>query len=192
MRTAAARLSQATDLDLALGYSHLQRREYVASLVMEKLFNTVAWDYSDKVLNLHGRICLQYSCGWGLLALLVVCVLDRYFLGFVGAFGGEDGHIVLTALMILVLLSEVITLAALARTRRRVTNLKALRAGETATVSDTRWNRLIDRLAPDMVMINTFPRSSLMIEFMELIGMRRAWIRAPKYAGLLRAARHSS
>jgi len=39
--------------------------EYVGSFVMEKVFGTVTWDYSDKLLNLHGRICLQYSCYWG-------------------------------------------------------------------------------------------------------------------------------
>jgi uncharacterized membrane protein len=31
--------------------------EYFASFVMEKAFGTVTWDYSDKLLNLHGRIC---------------------------------------------------------------------------------------------------------------------------------------
>jgi hypothetical protein len=125
-----------------------------------------------------------------LLALLVVCVLDRFLLDFVDAFEGEGGQIVLTALMVLVLLSAVITSAALTRIRRRVASLKALKTGEAGTAFDTRWNRLIDRLAPDLLMINTFPRTSLMIEFMELTGTQRAWIRVPKYAGLLRAAGH--
>jgi uncharacterized membrane protein len=29
--------------------------EYLASLITEKAFGGVAWDYSDKLLNLHGR-----------------------------------------------------------------------------------------------------------------------------------------
>src|SRR4051794_32360369 len=45
--------------------------EYGAGLLVEKAFGTAAWDYSDKRWNLHGRICLQYSLCWGLLALLV-------------------------------------------------------------------------------------------------------------------------
>jgi uncharacterized membrane protein len=52
--------------------------EYVASFMMERAFGTVTWDYSDKLLNLHGRICLEYSCYWGLLALFVVYMLDRF------------------------------------------------------------------------------------------------------------------
>jgi uncharacterized membrane protein len=39
--------------------------EYVASFVMEKLFGTLFWDYSNKALNLRGRICLQYCLYWG-------------------------------------------------------------------------------------------------------------------------------
>ena len=34
--------------------------EYVTSWVMEKLFHTSWWDYSERPFNLHGRICL----GW--------------------------------------------------------------------------------------------------------------------------------
>jgi uncharacterized membrane protein len=153
--------------------------EYVASFVMEKAFSTVTWDYSDKALNLHGRICLQYSCCWGLLALLVLYVLDRFLYGLVGPTGGKVGEVILTVLMILALLSLAVTLAALARIRRRVAVLKARARGEAVTASDTVWDRLIARLAPDSVMINSFPRASLMLEFMELAGERRAWIRVP-------------
>jgi uncharacterized membrane protein len=74
--------------------------EYLASFVMEKAFSTVTWDYSDKLLNLHGRICLQYSCCWGLLALLVVYVLDRFLYGFVDLHGAQIGEIVLTMLIV--------------------------------------------------------------------------------------------
>ena len=153
--------------------------EYVASFVMEKAFSTLTWDYSDKALNLHGRICLQYSCYWGLLALLVLYVLDRFLYGFVDLSGGKVGEIVLTALMVLALLSVMVTLAALARIRKRVAVLKARARGEAVTISDTVWDRLIDDLAPDSLMINSFPRTSLMMEFMELTGEPRAWIRVP-------------
>ena len=155
--------------------------EYVASFVMDKAFSAVSWDYSDKLLNLNGRICLQYSCCWGLLALLVLYVLDRFLYGFVNLAGGQVGEIVLTALMVLALLSVVVTLAALARMRRRVARLRARARGEAITAFDTVWDRLIDRLAPGPVMINTFPRMSLMTEFMELTGEQRAWIQLPRH-----------
>jgi uncharacterized membrane protein len=153
--------------------------EYVASFVMEKAFSAVTWDYSDKLLNLHGRICLQYSCCWGLLVLFVLYVLDRVLYSFVDPSGGKVGEIVLTVLLVLALLSVVVTLAALSRIHKRVTILRLRARGDAVTESDTGWDRLIDRLAPDPVMINSFPRTSLMIEFMELTGEQRAWVRLP-------------
>ena len=135
--------------------------EFVASFAMEKGLGTISWDYSDKLLNLHGRICLQYSFCWGLLALLVLYVLDRFLYGFVSLFGRQVGEMVLTVLMVLVLLSVVVTLAGLARIRKRVAVLKAQAPGEAVTASVTAWDRLNDRLVPDPVMINTFRRMSL-------------------------------
>ena len=44
--------------------------------MLEKLFGSVFWDYSEKPLNLQGRICLQYSISWGFLGLLLIDVLD--------------------------------------------------------------------------------------------------------------------
>jgi uncharacterized membrane protein len=157
--------------------------EYVASFVMEKAFGTVSWGYGDKLLNLDGRVCLQYSCCWGLLALLVLYVLNRFFYGFVNLSGGQVGEIVLTVLMVLTLLSAVVTLAALARIHKRVAVLKIRARGEAVSAADSGWDRLIDRLAPDRVIINSFPRASLMMEFMELTGERRAWIRLPGHPG---------
>ena len=43
---------------------------------MEKVFGTVFWDYSNKPLNLHGRICLEFAIYWGFLGLLLIYVLD--------------------------------------------------------------------------------------------------------------------
>ena len=42
---------------------------------------------------------------------------------------------------------------------------------------------LIDRLVPDLVMINTFPRMSHIVEYMELTGERRKLIVADLHLG---------
>jgi uncharacterized membrane protein len=158
--------------------------EYVASLVMEKAFGSISWDYSDKLLNLHGRICLMYSVCWGLLALLQLYVLDWLGDGFVDSFGRHLGEIVLTVLMVSLLLSVGVTVAGLARIRRRIVVLEAQTRGEAVSQSPTASDRLIDRLVPDPVIINTLPRMTLMTDFMELTGEQRAWIRLPRHPAL--------
>ncbi|HSU34323.1 MAG TPA: putative ABC transporter permease [Propionibacteriaceae bacterium] len=155
--------------------------EYLASLFMEKAFGTVSWDYRDKPLNLKGRVCLQYSLGWGLLAVLVVYRINPVINGFVNRPGHRPGEIIVTALMTVTLLSAVVTLAAWARTRRRVAALKAVGHGQAPTGSDTTGNRLMNRLVPDPVMINSFPRMSLMTELVELTGGQRPQLTLPRH-----------
>ena len=77
--------------------------------------------------------------------------------------------------VVLTLVSAVVTLAALARIRRRIVALQAQSRGEAVAG----WDRLIDRLVPEPVMIDTFPWMSLATELMELTGQRRAWLRWP-------------
>ncbi|MGM9588928.1 MAG: putative ABC transporter permease [Faecousia sp.] len=46
--------------------------EYTTSYVTERLFHAVWWDYSDLPLNLHGRICLFCSLGFGAAGLVIL------------------------------------------------------------------------------------------------------------------------
>jgi len=46
--------------------------ELIGGWVLDVAFNTRWWDYSDKPLNFHGYICLEFSIFWGLGVLIVV------------------------------------------------------------------------------------------------------------------------
>ena len=46
--------------------------EYVMSLILEKLFGVVWWDYSNLPLNINGRVCVLFSIYWGILAVVLV------------------------------------------------------------------------------------------------------------------------
>ena len=46
--------------------------EYFASWILEKMFHTLLWDYSDKKFNLNGRICLLNAVLFGIMGILVV------------------------------------------------------------------------------------------------------------------------
>lgn len=50
--------------------------EYCLSLIGELVFNVRWWDYSDRFLNLNGRICFLYSVFWGLLAVYFMRVIN--------------------------------------------------------------------------------------------------------------------
>lgn len=42
--------------------------EYITGFILESIFKTKWWDYSDKKFNLHGRICLKFSLYWAVLS----------------------------------------------------------------------------------------------------------------------------
>ncbi len=52
--------------------------EYCTSWVLEKLFHAYWWDYSDLPLNINGRVCLIYSCGFGVAGILVIEVIAPF------------------------------------------------------------------------------------------------------------------
>lgn len=150
--------------------------EFVASWVMEKAFGAVYWDYSDEFLNIQGRICLKYAFFWGLLSLVLLYVLDVLNLLFIVFVVGEIGFPVLALFLLLFLLSVPLTLLTFARVRQRNDYLRAVRDGEDATLPQPWWGRLVDRLVPDQVLVNTFPRMSLVTEFQELSGVERTLV----------------
>ena len=58
--------------------------EYATSYVLEKLFHAIWWDYSKVPFNLHGRICLPASLGFGVAGVLIV----RYIIPLTASMSG--------------------------------------------------------------------------------------------------------
>lgn len=46
--------------------------EYIVGVLLEKIFHTKYWDYSDHKINFQGRICLSNSIYWGILGVVFV------------------------------------------------------------------------------------------------------------------------
>ena len=55
--------------------------EYTMSLGMELVLGFTAWDYSRKPFNINGRICLGTLIPFGIFGLLVIYILNPFFLG---------------------------------------------------------------------------------------------------------------
>lgn len=50
--------------------------EYMASWIMEKVFKARWWDYSDKKVNLNGRICLDNLLAFGVMGLVLTYLIN--------------------------------------------------------------------------------------------------------------------
>lgn len=91
--------------------------EYLTSFIMEKLFNARWWDYSDKKFNINGRVCLGTMIPFGLLGLLIMYVLNPFFLGVYGAFNPTLLAIIFTVLSVIFILDLIISTIALIHIR---------------------------------------------------------------------------
>lgn len=49
--------------------------EYIVGVLLEKVFKTKYWDYSDLKFNINGRICLKNSIYWGILGVLFTFII---------------------------------------------------------------------------------------------------------------------
>ena len=79
--------------------------EWVTSVVLERLFGTVWWDYSDMPLNLRGRVCVPAAALFGLCGLGVVYValpLARQVVAAVPPLAFELAALALTAVLAVV------------------------------------------------------------------------------------------
>lgn len=55
--------------------------EYIASYILEKIYDARWWDYSDMKLNLNGRICLTSCTTFGILGLIYVYIFNGPYIG---------------------------------------------------------------------------------------------------------------
>lgn len=46
--------------------------EYITSYLLEVIFNAKWWDYSYRKHHIKGRVCLDISCAWGVLSLIMI------------------------------------------------------------------------------------------------------------------------
>lgn len=58
-----------------VGVIVLSTWEYIVGWLLEKIFHTKYWDYSENKCNLQGRVCLMNSLFWGILGVLFIKVI---------------------------------------------------------------------------------------------------------------------
>lgn len=55
--------------------------EYAVGLLLEKLFHTKYWDYSENKFNIKGRVCLLNSLFWGFLGVIFIKFMHPWISG---------------------------------------------------------------------------------------------------------------
>ena len=98
--------------------------EYLTSYFMELIYRVRWWDYSNRLFNINGRICLFNSFFFGLFGLFAVCVLNPFFTTKIINLNNNFKYIILISLFILTTIDMLITFTAMFDFRKYANSLK--------------------------------------------------------------------
>ncbi len=98
--------------------------EYMASYILELIFKVRWWDYSDRFMNVNGRICLVNTIGFGILGMIIVCFLNPLLINYLTNFNPNLRHVIALVLLIVTTLDIIITITILLDIRKTITNYK--------------------------------------------------------------------
>lgn len=75
--------------------------EYVTGWIMETVFHTRWWDYSNKKFNLHGYISLASSLLWGAFSILLFKLLQPFVSWITSLYPQSIGEVILAVVSVL-------------------------------------------------------------------------------------------
>ena len=84
--------------------------EYLTSYVMEKVFHLRWWDYSDKKININGRVCLDTIIPFGILGTIIMYVTNPFFLDKLNLLSPKTLNILFWTIFVIYLADNVISL----------------------------------------------------------------------------------
>ena len=85
--------------------------EYLTSFVMEKLFHTRWWDYSNRKFQIHGRVCLAGTVVFGCFSVLLLKIVHPLTVSLLAKIPATVRTVITIVLFLLFLSDNIITFA---------------------------------------------------------------------------------
>lgn len=101
--------------------------EYIVGYLLEKLFYTRWWDYSEKKFNIKGYICLENSIGWCILSVVMIKYVQPYISDFVRNIDYSILKIIGVVTLVIMIIDGILTLNTLINFRDRIKKLNNIR-----------------------------------------------------------------
>ena len=84
--------------------------EYITSYILEKLFNTRWWDYSNIKFNINGRVCLQNLVAFGIFGVLLLKYVNPFLLNIISSKTDIQIYTITLVLLLFYLADNVISI----------------------------------------------------------------------------------
>lgn len=88
--------------------------EYIVGVLLEKIFKTKYWDYSDHKFNFQGRICLTNSIAWGFLGIGFIEFIHPFVNSWLEKIDYNLYHIIIYVALAILILDTIISIIKIA------------------------------------------------------------------------------
>lgn len=161
--------------------------EYLISLFGEIVLNVRWWDYSDRFLNINGRICLLYSLYWGIIGIYLMKSLnpqiDRMLHFFRRKINIKISKIFTIAITVILFIDCVISAFAIELFLSRTVVEKDLPAQNRQTYiemyeqyyNDEESKQLIEKIWGNRTILITYPNLKLTLEDGTVINVKNEY-----------------
>lgn len=109
-----------------LGFFVLSVWEYVVGWLLEKIFHTKYWDYSENKCNIQGRVCLMNSLFWGVLGVVFIKFIHPFVTELLAKVPANILTIMMLALGIYLLIDAIVTIVKVKKIDIRIIKLAEL------------------------------------------------------------------
>lgn len=122
--------------------------EFLTGLFIDKVFKMKLWDYSDRVLNIKGYVCLQFSLYWGFLAFFLLMVIDKKFDSLASYVLTTNYKYIFLAFLILIIIDFAMVLRSLIIFNRIVDKINILKINKL--IKDfNKYKRILRNFVPN-------------------------------------------
>lgn len=108
--------------------------ESVTGFIIERLFDTKWWDYSDMPFNIKGYICLSFSIAWGLKAVFIVNIIHPLIDILISLLAHTVGNALLVILLLYFIADFIITVRGIMEISKHLRFMMILKGSSTPTL----------------------------------------------------------
>ena len=108
--------------------------EYLTSVILEKIFHNMWWDYFDYKFNLNGRICLLNTILFGIGGVAIICVFQPFVVKFLNLFSLKFLSVVSFIILIIFIVDIIYSVIVAYNLRNRLIIVEELKNEKLAKI----------------------------------------------------------
>ncbi len=109
--------------------------ELTTGWVLEKIFHTKWWNYSDLPFNIGGYICLKFSLAWGIACIMIMNIIHPVIQVLVLAVNYRAGKIILSVILASIAVDLTATVQTVLKLNRQLNQINSV-ASKIKSLSD--------------------------------------------------------